>query len=134
MDNVACNHNSHVMVGRGFPYKHGPMDVDAKDRLARINDSSNAAAGFRLAAAINAAGLSPTDFARRSGQHPNAIFNTIAGRSFPSVKTMKALWRVHRIDPAFVMFGDYGQLPVDVQDRIFDAMQASAADRRADSG
>lgn len=111
------------MPARWFVRKDGPVDIEGKDRLARANDSSNAAAGWRLGAAIRAIGMTPSEFARRSGQAPNAIFNSMGGRNFPSVKTMRALYRQHDIDPAFIMFGEYRKLPMDVQDRIFAALE-----------
>ena len=109
------------------------MRIEAKDRLARARDSSLPAASNRFGAAIRAVGLTPTDFAKRSEQHPNAIFNSIAGRAFPSRKSMQLLYRSYRIDPAFIMFGDYGQLLTDVQDRIFDALLSDAVDRQESS-
>lgn len=102
------------------------MQIEAKDRLARLNDSSDEAAGVRLRAAIAAAGLTPTAFANRIGQNPNAIFNVMRGQAFPNRMIMYSLYREYRIDPAFVMFGDYGKLPIDVQNRIFDALVAAS--------
>lgn len=107
------------------------MEIGAKERLAKSQDSSKEAAGVRLAAALKAIGIQPTDFARRSGQTPNAVYNSTNGWSYPSKRTMEALWRNHQIDPTFILFGHWGHLPVDVQDRIFAALAdaASAPDR-----
>jgi hypothetical protein len=102
------------------------MVVEAKSRLARTGDSSKEAAGYRLAAAIKAIGQSKSEFARRSGQGVNAVINSTKGWSFPSFPSLEELYRYHRVDPAFIMFGDFGHLPVDVQDRIFEALLAAA--------
>lgn len=90
---------------------------------------------MRLEAAIRAAGLSKTAFAERSGQQLTAVINSVKGRSHPSKQSMRALYRFYRIDPTFIMFGDYGQLPADVQDRIFAELEAgtNGAGPRSDS-
>lgn len=101
------------------------MKIGVRDRVAKVGDSSKEAVALRMRAAIRAAGTNPTDFARRSGQQPNAVFNTLGGRSFPSIPSLRALYRSHRIDPAFVLFGDYGHLPADVQDAVFSALESA---------
>lgn len=109
--------------------KNSPMGIEAKDRLARAGDWSDKAAGFRLEAAIRATGLAKTAFAERSGQQLTAIINSTKGRSHPSKQSMRALYRFFRIDPTFIMFGDYGQLPADVQDRIFAELEALTSEQ-----
>ena len=100
------------------------MDMTAKLQLARVGDSSDKAAGRRLAAAIQAIGMSKSGFAEASGQKPNAVINSTNGWSFPSKASIELLYREHRIDPIFIMFGNYSHLPSDVQERVFDALQA----------
>lgn len=111
------------------------MGIEARDRLARAGDWSDEAAGWRLEAAIRTTGLSKTAFAKKSGQQLTAVINSTKGRSHPSKQSMRALYRFYRIDPTFIMFGDYGQLPSDVQDRIFAELEAvtSEADPQLDS-
>lgn len=105
------------------------MTIEALDRLARTGEATKDATAIRLRAAIHAAGMTPTIFARRSGQQPNAVFNSLGARSFPSIPSLHTLYRSHRIDPAFVLFGDYRHLPTDVQDGIFSALEAAASAR-----
>ena len=112
---------THIFYGLVQPARIMPsgMTIENRDRLARTGDHATIATGIRLRAAILAAGLTPTTFARRSGQRPNAVFNSLGGRSYPSIPSLHALYRAHRIDPAFLLFGDYCHLSTEVQDRIF---------------
>jgi len=113
---------------------NSPMGIELRDRLARSGDWSDEAAGYRLEAAIRATGLSKTAFAERSGQQLTAVINSTKGRSWPSKQTMRELWRSHRIDPDFIMAGEYGQLPSDVQERIFAALEALSSGPDQPSG
>lgn len=99
------------------------MDAQHKDRLARVGDSGKKANAARLKAAIASLGMSQSEFARRSGQQPTALSNSLSGMVFPSRRTLQELYRSHQIDPTFIQFGDYGQMPVAVQDRIFAALE-----------
>jgi len=79
--------------------------------------------------------LSKTAFAKRSVQTLTAVINSTKGRSHPSKQSMRALYRHFRIDPLFIMFGEYGQLPSDIQDRIFAELEGLTSEqgRPADS-
>lgn len=107
---------------------NSPMGIESRDRLARSGDWSDEAAGFRLEAAIRATGLSKTAFAERSDQTLTAVINSTKGRSHPSKQSMRALYRFYRIDPTFIMFGDYGQLPADAQERLFAELEAMTSE------
>ncbi len=101
------------------------MDVKRFDELARRGDDSREACGVRARAAIIAAGYSSNgEFARETGQTANAISNGNVGLVYPSRRTMLALYRRHRIDPTFIMIGEYSQLRGDVQRAIFEALCA----------
>jgi transcriptional regulator with XRE-family HTH domain len=107
------------------------MEIRRKDRLARVGDSSRDAAATRLRGAIAAIGMTQSEFARRSGQNVSAVNNSVTALAFPSRKSLQELYRVHRIDPTFILFGDYGQLPLDVQDRLFVALENEAREGEA---
>lgn len=110
------------------------MDPEGLHRLLRLNDYSDEATGFRLAAALRVIGMSPTDFARSANQQPQAVFNIIAGRAFPNREILRTLLRRHRIDPAYIMFGEYSNLPYETQMRMFDALQYLSNERDRQSG
>jgi len=104
------------------------MDAQRKDRLARVGDSGKAATAARLVGAIASTGLSKSEFARRSGQQQSALSNSLSGMVFPSRRSLQELYRAHRIDPTFILFGDYGQMPMPVQDRVFAALDQAERD------
>jgi transcriptional regulator with XRE-family HTH domain len=104
-----------------------PMETARRQQLARSGDWSREATAVRFRGAIRAVGLTQSEFARRSGQTPTAVNNTAKAVAFPSRRTMQELYRTHRIDPTFILFGDFGQMPMDVQDRVFLALEYEAA-------
>jgi transcriptional regulator with XRE-family HTH domain len=103
------------------------MDIPRKDKLARLGESSKAATAARLRGAIRATGMAQAEFARRSGQNASSLHASLSEITFPSRRTLQELYRTHRIDPTFILFGDYGQMPIDVQDRVFLALEYEAA-------
>lgn len=94
------------------------------DRLARTGDWSKEAAGPRLEAAIRASGLRKQHFADRSGQKLTAVINATKGRSHPSRESMQWLFRNYRVDPAFILAGEYANLPDELRTRVFAALEA----------
>lgn len=100
------------------------METRSKTDLARTGDESTEAAALRLRAARDAVGLSQIDLGNAVGRGKSAISNMEKARSFVSMDVMRYLFREHRIDFNFMMAGLYAQLPGDVQDRLFVALEA----------
>lgn len=102
------------------------MDLDRKIALSRINDMGLAATAIRLRAAFLASGLAKyQDLAQAAGVSKTVLSNALAGTTYPNREIMKYLYRAHRIDFNFLMNGDFSQLPGDVQDRLFSALEIS---------
>lgn len=99
------------------------MDSVQKYDLARTGDTSKEAAGLRLRAARTSVGLSQLQLGQVIRKGKSAINNMEMARSFPSLDVMSYLFREHRIDFNFVIAGEYAQLPGDVQDRLFLALE-----------
>lgn len=100
------------------------MTIDEKYVSAHTNDMGLAATAIRLRAAFIATGLEQqNDLAREAGISKTVLSNALAGASHPNRNLMKYLYRAHRIDFNFVMNGDFSQLPADVQDRLFHALE-----------
>lgn len=97
---------------------HG-MTYEEKCALARTGETSQEAVGFRLAAARRAVGLSQQGLADAAGVKKQAISNAENGRSYAGREALIFLYREHRIDINFTMYGTFTQLPGDVQDRLF---------------
>lgn len=95
------------------------MTHDEKEALAQINIMSKEACAIRLSAARRTTGLIQTEFATAAGTQPQALNNMEKARQFPNRDVMAYLYRAHRIDFNFLMNGDFSQLPMDVQDRLF---------------
>lgn len=113
------------------------MDIETKARLARLNDMGNEATAIRLRAAFIASGIRQhKDLAKAAGISKTVLSNAMAGLTYPNRDLMKYLFRAHRIDFQFMMNGDFAQLPGDVQDRLFPALEAAASewDQREGSG
>lgn len=101
------------------------MMVEDKERLARTGDMGLEAAAIRLRAAIKITGLQQKDFAEACGVKKTALNNATAGATYPNREVMKFLFRAHRLDFNFMMHGDFAQLPGDVQERIFPAIEVA---------
>ena len=113
------------------------MDLEQKSRLAHVNDMGLAAAAIRLRAALLASGLKQhLDLARAAGVSKTVLSNTMAGLTYPNRDIMRYLYRGHRIDFNFLMNGDFSQLPGDVQDRLFAALEVANSewDQKEGSG
>lgn len=104
------------------------IDPSGHDGIARKADYSVEACSFRARAAILCSGHTLTSFAKASGQTLTALINSTKGRSYPSRATMLTLYRFHRIDPTFILTGDYAQLPGDIQTRLFEALRAAQSE------
>lgn len=112
------------------------MEPQDKQRLARQNDMSKEARAIRLRAARHAVGMAQTDLGTAVGVTGKAVGEMESGRNPPSDSVMRYLFYEHRIDFNFLMNGDYAQLPGDVQERLFPALEAASSEweRKANSG
>ncbi|MEY8801810.1 XRE family transcriptional regulator [Leisingera sp. XS_AS12] len=99
------------------------MDIDKKEQLARTGDVSPEAIRLRLLAARRTTGLQQLEVAKALGLK-KTTFHSQESRGAPSIATMKYYYRQHRIDFNFILHGDFAQLPQDVQDRLFAALEA----------
>ena len=105
------------------------MDLDNKIRLARVNDMGLEATAIRLRAAFHASGLAQhQDLANAAGVSKSVLSNAMAGGTYPNRDVMKYLYRAHRIDFNFLMNGDFSQLPGDVQERVFAALEVATSE------
>jgi DNA-binding XRE family transcriptional regulator len=100
------------------------MDIEQKERLARLGNISPDAVRARLLAARNSIGMKQQDVASAVGVK-KTTFNSQEIRGAPSVVTMRYYHRQHRIDFNFILHGDFAQLPQDVQERLFAELAAS---------
>jgi transcriptional regulator with XRE-family HTH domain len=99
------------------------MDINEKERLARRHDDSKAACATRLAAALATTGMKQKEIASQAGIGEANISNAKKALNYPTMPLMRWLYRGHRIDFNFLMAGEFAQLPADVQDRLFAALQ-----------
>lgn len=86
------------------------------------------AAAIRIKAARMAAGL-PTQKALADAlgfERTTNISNAEKGDQFPNREVMNWLFMEKRIDFNFLMGGQYNQLPEDVQDALFPALESVA--------
>lgn len=100
------------------------MNIERKEHLARLGDISPEAVRTRLLAARNSIGMKQQDVASAVGLK-KTTFNSQEMRGAPSAATMRYYHRQHRIDFNFILHGDFAQLPLDVQDRLFAELSAS---------
>ncbi|MTH60681.1 XRE family transcriptional regulator [Paracoccus litorisediminis] len=102
------------------------MDIETKTRLAHLNDMGLAATAIRLRAAFLVTGLGQLkELARAANISRTVLSNALSGSTYPNREVMKYLYRTHRIDFNFIMNGDFSQLPGDVQDRLFPALEVA---------
>jgi transcriptional regulator with XRE-family HTH domain len=99
------------------------MDINEKERLARRHDDSLKACAARLSAALATTGMKQKLIAQEVGIGEAAISNAKSGLNYPKMPIMRWLYRGHRIDFNFLMAGEFSQLPLDVQDRLFAALK-----------
>lgn len=112
------------------------MTLDEKENLARIGDMGLAAVAIRLRAARKVAGLRQQELAVAAGQKKQSLNNAEGGLTYPSREIMKVLYRAYRIDFNFILNGDFAQLPGDVQNALFPALEVATSewDQKEDSG
>ncbi|MEO3479403.1 XRE family transcriptional regulator [Phaeobacter sp. CAU 1743] len=99
------------------------MDIEQKEQLAQTGDVSPEAIRSRLLAARKSIGMQQLEVAKELGLK-KTTFHSQESRGAPSIKTMRYYYRQHRIDFNFILHGDFAQLPQDVQDRLFAALQS----------
>ena len=112
------------------------MDFEEKTQLARKDDMGLEACAIRLRAARATTGLAAKDLAAASGVSKTVYSNAENGSTYPNRDLMKHLYRQYRIDFNFLMNGDFVQLPGDVQEALFPALEAARNewDRKQGSG
>ncbi|WP_428924978.1 helix-turn-helix domain-containing protein [Marinibacterium sp. SX1] len=99
------------------------MHFETMTRLARTSDTGLAACAIRLRAARLFTGKQAQEIAKECGVSKTVYSNAENGISYPNRDVMTHLYRAYRIDFNFMMNGDVAQLPGDVQERLFDALQ-----------
>ncbi|SIT11327.1 helix-turn-helix domain-containing protein [Paracoccus saliphilus] len=102
------------------------MNSEQKHSLAHTGDMGIVACAIRLKAARYAANLMQTELARSLGlKRTTNISNMEKAHTFPNREIMSYFFKEHRIDFNFLMSGHYSQLPGDVQDRLFPALEVA---------
>ncbi|MGB0901173.1 helix-turn-helix domain-containing protein [Halocynthiibacter sp.] len=99
------------------------MDYAEKERLALTGNGDAKASSIRAKAARLYTGNSQEDVGANAGVKKAAINNVEKARSLPSRSLMMYFFREHRIDFNFLIYGQFSQLPSDVQDRLFEKLQ-----------
>lgn len=136
---IICTRKIHLGSGSNImnrDYTADAMDMDTKDRLARRGSMDVASCAIRLRAARYVAKLESQDFAKEVVVTKAAVSNAEAALSFPSRDMMRYLYRAHRVDFNFLLNGDFVQLPGDVQDQLFPALERATRewDQKENSG
>lgn len=106
----------------------GSMQVLQRERLARTGDMSLEACALRLRAARHYTGLPQIEVCRQSGVKKTTYNNMEQALSFPSRDVMRWFYRTFRLDFNFLMNGDFAQLPADMHERLFAALQAAESE------
>lgn len=105
------------------------MTSDDKERLAKTGDMGAAACAIRLKAARLSTGMNQRELADALGlQRTTNISNMEKAISYPNRETMNYFFKEHRIDFNFLMSGHYAQLPGDVQQRLFPALEDATSE------
>lgn len=99
------------------------MDNTTRTELAKRGDTGKLAAAIRLMAARISVGMKQKDVAKACGVSETAYNNMERAVSFPTRTVMHYLYENHRIDFNFLMAGEYSQLPLDVAERLFPALE-----------
>jgi transcriptional regulator with XRE-family HTH domain len=112
------------------------MTPETKQRLARQNDTGLAASAIRLRAARKLAGKDQREMAAECNVKNTVLSNAENGQTYPSREILSAYWRGYRIDFNFLINGDFAQLPLDLQERLFPALEDATNewDRKENSG
>lgn len=104
------------------------MQVLETERLARTGDMSLEACALRLRAARHYTGLSQIDVCRQIGVKKTTYNNMEQALSFPSREVMRWFYRTFRLDFNFLMNGDFAQLPADMHEQLFAALQVASSE------
>lgn len=99
------------------------MNIEEKERLTRFQDFSDEAVSRRLRAARSIVSSSQKEFAK-TVDLSETTYNSQEVRGRPSREVMNYLYRNKRIGPNFILFGEFLQLPGDVQNALIDALRA----------
>ena len=97
------------------------MRYEEKEKLTRHRDTSDEAVASRLKAAVLVSGLRQKDIAAALGLSTKTLNSQIM-KGRPSISLMAFFYREHRIDFNFLLFGDFVQLPGDVQAELLGAL------------
>ena len=98
------------------------MGSTQKEQLSLHGTMALSAFAIRLRASRMVAEVDQKTVAESVGIQNTAYSNMERGISYPSRDVMKYFYRNHRIDFNFLMYGEFAQLPGDVQDRLFHAL------------
>lgn len=99
------------------------MTVEEKEKIALTRDMSKAATALRLRAARSVAKIDQQmKAADLCGVSLKSYNNMEMGVSYPHRDVMKYYYRSHKIDFNFILHGDFDQLPLSIQDQLFDAL------------
>ncbi|WP_206612984.1 helix-turn-helix domain-containing protein [Paenirhodobacter populi] len=102
------------------------MDSDEKHRLAKFGEVGLEACAIRLRASRKVTGLQQKEMAAAAHVSKSVLNNAEMGLTYPNREIMQYLYREHRIDFNFMMAGLYAQLPGDVQERLFPALEVAS--------
>jgi transcriptional regulator with XRE-family HTH domain len=117
-------------------YDARTMELTEKQALARTGSMTVDACAIRVRAARYVALMEQQDLAKAGGVSKSALSNVEAGLAFPNRALMHYLFHAHRIDFNFILDGQFSQLPGDVQDALFPALERASRewDQREGSG
>ncbi|WP_323008965.1 helix-turn-helix transcriptional regulator [Paracoccus sp. (in: a-proteobacteria)] len=105
------------------------MESDKKQMLARTGDMGLEACAIRVKAARLSIGFTQLQMAEALGlSRSTNISNVEKGSQYPNREMMSWMFREHRIDFNFLMAGFYAQLPGDVQQRLFPALEVAGSE------
>lgn len=105
------------------------VDYKRLEQVAMRGDTSPRAVGIRLAASLRAVGLTQAALGKIVGRSQAAIGNAIAGKNYPALETLEALFKIHQIDFNFTVAGETRQLPPELQMKLLVALDAEHAAR-----
>lgn len=107
----------------GLAVTNDGMKIDEKEALARYRDTSSEAIAVRLRAARSLGGGNQAEFAKEIGLAPTT-YNSQETKGRPSLDVLHYLYRNYRVDYNFILYGDFLQLPGDVQNALFASLRA----------
>lgn len=96
-----------------------------KKQLAMTGDTGTIACAHRLRAAIAVTGQTHAHIASMIGRGSSSISNQVKGSQFPSRELMLYLYENFRIDFNYLIAGSFAQLPMDVQESLFEHLSSA---------